>query len=126
MDWLDNIPITLLHKDLDGLWTRQQAITDNLANIETPGYKDKVVSFEDQLRSQIAASNSEQETVSGIQNVIPQTQTESENVLRSDGNNVDLEQQNLEMARTEMNYYTSLQEMTDSFSRLKTAIGAQK
>lgn len=126
MDWLDNIPITLLHKDLDGLWTRQQAITDNLANIETPGYKDKVVSFEDQLRSQIAASNSEQETVSGIQNVIPQTRTESENVLRSDGNSIDLEQQNLEMARTEMNYYTSLQEMTDSFSRLKTAIGAQK
>lgn len=126
MIWLDSVPTALLQKDLDGLWTRQQAISDNIANIETPGYKDKSVSFEDQLRAQVDDSGSEPETVAQIQNVVPQTQTESGDVLRADGNGVDLEQQNLEMARTQLNYYASLQELTDSFSRLKTAIGAQK
>lgn len=126
MEWLDSISTALLQKNLDGLWTRQQAISDNLANIETPGYKDKTVSFEDQLRAQIADPGSEQETIAGIQDVAPQTQTESQNVMRADGNSVDLEQQNLEMARTQLNYDTSLQEIGDAFSRLKTAIGAQK
>jgi flagellar basal-body rod protein FlgB len=124
MDWLSSIPITLLNKDLDGLWTRQQAISDNIANMETPGYQDKTVSFEDQLRQQLEVSGSEQDVVDGIQNVVPEVQ-QSDTTLRADGNGVDLEQQNTEMARTELNYNTSLQEISDSFSRLKTAIGSQ-
>ncbi|HCB91593.1 MAG TPA: flagellar basal body rod protein FlgB, partial [Ruminococcaceae bacterium] len=41
---------------------------------------------------------------------------------RADGNSVDLEQQEIEMARTALNYSYSLQAMSDTFSRLRTAI----
>lgn len=123
MNWLDSVTTSLLSKDLDGLWARQQAVSDNIANFETPGYKTKAVSFEDQLRAQIANGGTSSEEMQGIEDVQPAT-TEAENeMFRADGNGVDLEQQNVELARTQLNYYYSLQEISDAFSRLKTAIG---
>ena len=124
MDWLDSISTTLIGKDLDGLWARQQAISDNIANFETPGYKAKTVTFEDQLREQIAAGGTSAEVMQGIEDVKPAMSVNEGETFRADGNGVDLDQQNLELARTQLNYYYSLQEMSDAFSRLKTAIGA--
>lgn len=123
MDWLSSISTELIGKDLDGLWARQQAISDNIANFETPGYKTKTVSFEDQLKAQIASGGSESEVMRGIEDVQPAVAADEGETLRADGNSVDLDQQSLELARTTLNYYYSLQEISDAFSRLKTAIG---
>lgn len=129
MNWLDSISSSLLNKSLDGLWSRQQAISDNLANIETPGYKTKSVSFEDQLKAQLQNSDAADGTygtqdslMQGIDNVEPVTTEAQDETYRADGNGVDLEQQNIDMARTSLNYSTSLQMLNDNFSRLKTAI----
>jgi flagellar basal-body rod protein FlgB len=123
MLWLDNVSSALLSKDLDGLWTRQQATLDNMANLSTPGYKSKSVSFEDQLRASVSDSGqTAEDTVQNIQNVEPVTTTASDESYRADENGVDLEKESVEIARTQLNYNYSLQEMTDYFSRLKTAI----
>ena len=125
MEWMDSVPLTLLQKDLDGLWTRQRAASNNIANFETPGYKSKSVSFEDLLREQVSdPSKTEEETVQGLENVQPITE-ELQDVYRADGNGVDLEKESLNLARTQLNYSYSLQELSDSFSRLKTAIGTK-
>lgn len=124
MNWMDSVSMSLLNKDLDGLWARQQAISDNLANLETPGYKSKSVSFEDQLRQQLAEQGRTQsQQIGGIGSVSPVTTVASDETYRADGNGVDLEKENLEMARTELNYLYSLQAVSDEFSRLKTVIG---
>lgn len=124
MNWIDSVSSTLINKDLDGLWARQQAISDNIANFETPGYKTKNVSFEDQLKAALADSGSDtqQGTMDAISGVQPVTTEATDQTSRADGNAVDLEQQNIELARTELNYSYSLQMMSDTFSRLKTAI----
>ena len=123
MNWLDSVSGSLLNKDLDGLWTRQQAISDNIANVDTPGYKSKSVSFEDQLQAQLSENaGNENDTISGIQSTQPLTAVSNDTSLRLDGNNVDVEQQNVELARTQLNYMYSLREMSDYFSRLKYAI----
>jgi flagellar basal-body rod protein FlgB len=126
MNWLNSISSSLLNKSLDGLWARQRAISDNLANIETPGYKTKSVSFEDQLRAQMQQAGSSggtaEDQIGEIENVEPVTTEASDETFRADGNGVDLEQQNINMARTSLNYSTSLQLLNDDFSRLKTAI----
>lgn len=125
MEWMDSVPITLLQKDLDGLWTRQRAVSNNIANFETPGYKSKSVSFEDLLREQVSdPSKTEGETVQGLESVQPVTE-ELPDVYRADGNGVDLEKESLNLARTQLNYSYSIQELSDSFARLKTAIGAK-
>ncbi len=38
--------IDFLRKGLEGLWTRNQVISDNVANVDTNGYKAKNVNFE--------------------------------------------------------------------------------
>ncbi len=125
MDWMDSIPMTLLQKDLDGLWTRQRAISNNMANFETPGYKSKSVSFEDLLREQVSdPSRTTEETVQGLEDVQPVTE-ELQDVYRADGNGVDLEKEGINLARTQLNYSYSLQQLSDSFARLKTAIGTK-
>ena len=124
MDWFNSVSMSLLNKDLDGLWTRLQAISDNLANIETPGYKSKSVSFEDQLQEQLSRQGeTSSQRNGGIKSVSPVMTEASEETYRADGNGVDLEKENLEMARTELNYMYSLQAVSDEFSRLKTVIG---
>ena len=123
MNWLDSVSINMLNKDLDGLWTRQKAISDNIANVDTPGYKSKSVSFEDQLKAMLSKDEgSESDTIDGIQSIQPQTTVSDAESLRLDGNNVDVEQQNVELARTQLNYMYSLRELSDHFSRLKYAI----
>ena len=124
MDWLDSVSSSLIGKDLDGLWARQRAISDNLANYETPGYKTKVVSFEDRLREELAQTGlTGSEAAREIADVQPVTSEKADETYRADGNGVDLEQQNVELARTQLNYYYSLRTLADTFSRLKTAIG---
>lgn len=123
MNWLDTVSSSLLSKDLDGLWVRQQAISDNMANFETPGYKTKQVSFENQLRDQLAdAGASDEKTIENIDGVTPAETEDSDETFRADGNGVDLEQQMIDMARTSTNYSYSLRQMDDYFSRLHTAV----
>ena len=52
MELLSSNSSLMLEKSLSYLWTKQAAIADNVANAETPGYKEKVVTFEESLRSQ--------------------------------------------------------------------------
>lgn len=124
MSWLDSVSSSLLNKNLDGLWARQQAISDNIANFETPGYKMKSVSFEDQLKAQLQNGNdtSPASLEDSIANVDPTVTEASDETFRADGNGVDLEQQGINMARTSINYSYSLQALNDNFSRLRTAI----
>lgn len=123
MNWLDSVSGNLLTKDLDGLWARQKAISDNLANVDTPGYKSKSVSFEEQLQAQVSQNyGNKNETIEALQNTQPVTVESNQGSMRLDGNNVDVEQQNVELARTQLNYLYSLRELSDSFARLRYAI----
>ena len=123
MDWLNSISTTLLTKDLDGLWLRQRAISGNLANWETPGYKSKNVSFEEELQKSLAQPvQKKSDFVELIDSTQPTVTVSEELSQRLDGNNVDLEQQNVEFARTQINYMYSLRELSDHFARLRYVI----
>lgn len=126
MDWLNNVTSSLLSKDLDGLWARQKEISNNLSNLETPGYKSRNVNFEDQLQSLMSDSNKTgSEQINEINSVQPQTTISDEQSMRLDGNNVDVEKENIELARAQINYEYSLRELSDYFTRLKTAIDSK-
>ena len=43
--------ITILSKAMDGLSVRHQVIADNIANVDTPGFKAGDVRFEEELSS---------------------------------------------------------------------------
>jgi flagellar basal-body rod protein FlgB len=95
---------------------RQSLLTNNLANVNTPGYKRKDVSFEMTLageQKKFGASHSDGEIVT------------DESSIRADGNNVDMESEVSGLTETQMRY-NALTEMTAGyFGDLKTVIKGQ-
>ena len=49
MDLITSRTMDVLHMGMNGLMDRQQAISSNIANVQTPDYKRKEVAFESQL-----------------------------------------------------------------------------
>lgn len=123
MDIFNSQSLHLLNKSLDGLWKRQEAISENTANYETPGYKRKYVSFEDNLKTAVESkAATRKETAQKIRDAnITMGRTNGE-TMRLDGNNVDIEEETIEMARTTLNYLYSQRMLNDYFSRLRCAI----
>lgn len=126
MKILDNKNLNLLKKGLDGLWLRQQVTMDNIANYSTPGYKSKVVDFESFLKTNLDSEKSLSKTNDLIKSsnvVIEENENKS---LRLDGNNVDLEKENLQLAKTQLQYMYTVSEINSYFSKLKSVISEGK
>lgn len=123
MDLFNNMLVSSMDRSLDGLWKRQEVISDNIANFETPGYKRKYVTFENELKNAMDSKNvTKDEKVSRINNSEISVNKDETRVMREDGNSVDIEQENIEMLRTSYQYMYAERVMKDHFSRLRTAI----
>ena len=89
---------------------KQKLITSNLANVETPGYKAKDISFDDVLRSETGDMGKLTVTDPGHLKGIPQLRRieaqdrESKDSLGPDGNNVDLEKEMTQMAQNVLKF----------------------
>ena len=49
--------IAMAQKSLDCLWKKQEVLSNNLANIDTPGFKRQQVSFEEAFRKRLTAAD---------------------------------------------------------------------
>lgn len=127
MEISNNIILNLMNKSLDGLWLRQQATMENIANYSTPGYKSKFVDFESFLKSNLDNFN---QTTSEANNKIKSSsiiiEENDDQSMRLDGNNVDLEKENLQLAKTQLQYMYTVTEMNSYFSKLKSVISEGK
>jgi flagellar basal-body rod protein FlgB len=115
MSMLDDVTINALHSALDGLQTRQNAISDDIANINTPYYRARSVDFEGQLKQALANGDDPMSTVTP-------TVEFSTAAGGLTGNNVDLNAETIAGAKTEMSYELALRATGDRFSLLQTAI----
>ena len=114
--------INILEKGLDASWTRNSVISNNIANVDTPGYKRKDVQFEEYLRNEIGYTDSLDDEVADadLDALRTTTYTEYANVsYRIDGNNVDIDTESAELAKNQIKYYTMLDSVSQEFSRLK-------
>lgn len=131
----------VIEKALDAAAMRNNAIAGNIANVDTPGYKRKDVSFEAQLSEAI-----ENRTLTDVnvpdegvfsqysfkpryfqQNNLSETKPRlySDNKYTSvklDGNNVDIEAEMSAMAKNTIRYNTLAQSLSNAYRIIKTAI----
>ena len=119
--------INLTQKSLDYLWKRQGIINENIANQDTPGYKTKYLTFEDELKQK--AGNVKENTKKNYAQVIEKTnfkinRPENESV-RMDENNVNTDAEYVELARTNIQYQYSIRAISDEFARLRSVIKGQ-
>jgi flagellar basal-body rod protein FlgB len=129
MSWLGTNSINLSKKTLDNLWESQRFSLENIANEETPQYKAKYVTFEDELRESLARYRD-----SGDSSLVKNTVADSINdsgiyvhestaeSVREDGNNVDLESEYLELARNQIQYQYAVRQLSQEYARLQKAI----
>ena len=120
-----------LSKGLDAASLRQQVIAENLANVETPGYKRKTVEFEAELQKAIKRPQKLQlecthpRHISGLKNsgtLEPTIKCDRSTSMRNDGNNVDLEGEMASLAANALTYRALLQQLDSKLSRLRTVI----
>lgn len=120
-----------LAKSLDAVALRQRVTAENLANVETPGYKRKVVEFEAELQK---AMNRPQKLqlwrthprhLSGHQDSEAlglSVKSDLSTTMRNDGNNVELEAEMASLATNALTYQALLQQLGSNLNRLRTVI----
>ncbi len=120
--------INVLDKAADGSWLRNEAISNNIANNDTPNYKRQDVAFEDALRASIlgASEGTLDKKIHNIdlKTIRPTVFTDStESSYRLDGNNVDIDTENVYLAQNQLYYQGILTSINSEFENMKTAIG---
>ena len=122
--------INVLGKAADGAWLRNEAISNNIANVNTPNYKRQDVSFESELKHALKSSKyvSLDDKVDSLNNgrlsrIEPRVYTDhSEYSYRIDGNNVDIDNENVELASNQIKYNALIQSINEEFKNLKSVI----
>ncbi len=116
--------VDVLSKAADAAWLRNDILSNNLANVDTPGYKRQEVDFESQLRR--ALGNSRYETVDAKvahvsdTELVPRVFTDAANFsYRLDGNNVDFDVENAEVASNQIKYNGLRDCINQEFANLK-------
>ena len=118
--------LLLGEKTLDSLWMRQNLTMNNIANVDTPGFKSQYMTFENELaqkiRSALTVQKASMKNVArGIENMGPSVHTTLNESTRLDENNVDMDQEQVELARTAYEYQYMISSVSSDLSRLRSA-----
>ncbi len=115
--------VSLLSKALETSWMRNQVIANNIANVDTPGFKKNNVIFEEYL---IQASETNNLTDDMIQNTKPQVVEDQSNLAyRVDGNNVDIDVEMAKRAQNELYYNAVISQVSHQFRQINTVLNAK-
>ena len=111
----------LAAKQAQWLSVRQSAIAGNIANANTPGYRRKDVDFHDTLRA--AFAQGADQAPQALDNVSFTTQTDSNGVMQADGNGVDIDVENADLAKNGLEYESLVTVARARIDILKYAMG---
>lgn len=109
---------------LDGLSLRQNTIADNLANIDTPGFRATAVDFESVLRAAVdGAPDSDGAMARRLGGASP-LEMDANTPAGENGNNVDMRKESLAAVQSQFMYQMVARAVSDRFALVKTVAGA--
>ena len=119
----------ILDKAADASWMRENVITNNIANIDTPGYKRQDVDFESVLQKALGKTKYSsldkkvRELNQDLGKLTTTSYTDAANYsYRLDRNNVDENTENAELASESLRYQLLTTPITNNFSRMQTVL----
>ena len=119
--------INVLDRAADAAWQRNEAISNNIANVDTPGYKRQDVAFESVLQQ--ALGNNRYESMDDkvanvdLSRLRGRAYVDYANYsYRLDGNNVDIDTENVELASEQIKYEALTSSISSQFSRMKSVL----
>lgn len=128
MDFLSSNSSLMLEKSLAYLWTKQTAIADNITNSETPGYKEKVVTFEESLKGKLVRASRRPTPVKAMREALETatfTVTEQDVQTRMDDNGVNVTAQMSEAIRNAYQMRYVMSSINSGYNVLRAAIRGQ-
>lgn len=124
--------IKVLEKALDASLLRNEVIAQNIANVDTPGYKKRTVRFEEYLAGALKGNSfkgyktDKRHIDIGAGDIdsvkMRVTQDYKDLSMRLDGNNVDIEAEMAAMAKNNIQYNTLIQSISGKFRSMKSVI----
>ncbi len=120
--------VNMLQKGLDASWLKNEVITNNIANVDTPNFKSSKVSFEEAFEAALTTGDLTAKKTraghidfssQGMQAAVHTSAGTSEGL---DGNNVDIDYENTELAKNSILYNTLVEQVSSEFRKLSAAI----
>lgn len=134
---ISNEMMDLVQKSLDAAALQHKAISNNLANVDTPGFKRSEVAFREKLKkaldekkaaagdldlSRTDARHFELHPSEEFSAIQPELHQQNDTSLRNDQNNVDIDVEMAKLAQNTVVYQTLAQLTQTQFAELKSAI----
>ena len=120
-DLLSDVTSAALAKSLDAAGLRHRVIADNIANVETPGFVRSDVTFNDQLREALSASDPDT-AMRHVKSIEPQVEPDTLSPPNPNGSNVNIDKEMAELTKNDLQYETLVQLLNLKGSMIKAAI----
>lgn len=118
---IDNRLYPAIEDRMDWTARRQQVLSNNIANIDTPGYHAKDVSFSDQLQMlQVSTPNPKHIAPIGMDSRMQQYEVDGNVDLKN--NSVDLDHEMSELTKNGLQYVAMIQFVSQKLKTLRSAI----
>ncbi|UOQ43059.1 flagellar basal body rod protein FlgB [Halobacillus salinarum] len=119
--------IQSLEHSLNYAAAKNNAIADNIANADTPGYKAKKVVFKDELQKELGSLEAKRTSPKHLpfQAGTPSsfsTIEQKNTTYNHNGNNVDIDQEMSELAKNQIYYDALIDRLNGKFRTLETVI----
>ncbi len=118
MALFDTNAFRVTEQGLAVLWQKQQIISQNIANADTPDYNCKYLDFAGILRDKLRSNGTVDTELNLVQRLYIDRNTDDQ----ADGNNVDNDTQQAELAKAQIQYDALINSMNGNFSRVRTAM----
>jgi flagellar basal-body rod protein FlgB len=112
--------IDVLSKSLDMYLVRQGITADNIANVETPGFKARTVEFEKMMQD--AVDGEERGIDTNVAGIMPNIVEDQGTGIGQDLNTVDMDKEMAEMTKNDVKYSAATQAVSKKFALLRYAI----
>jgi flagellar basal-body rod protein FlgB len=113
--------IDVFKKALNVSWLKNKTITNNIANVDTPGYKKEIVRFDSVLNNAIDLVKTNEKHIS-TSSESPRIEKMTTTSFRKDGNNVDIDTEMAELSKNQLKFNIITSQLNSKLSRLKKAI----
>jgi len=119
MQWINgDLTFLLLEKALDVCALRHKVIANNIANVDTPGFRGSRVIFEKKLREALEGNP----LSTDVEEIEPQLIKDEEPTPREDLNNVDIEREMVRLSENALKYNIYAQILITKLGIMRAAI----
>lgn len=134
LELLVNQSFKLLERSLDASTLKQNVITNNISNVDTPFFKRSDVQFESLLQKEMnkhtsfvgARTNAKHFHISNEQPMFePKVVRDESSAFNNNNNNVDIEYEMVLLAENQLRYNLFIQQLNHDIKQKRVAIGGR-